>query len=125
VLCVLIDVKDHRLTVASAGHIPPLLLDGDHARFVEFEVNVPIGVSRSSPFREATLPVAPNSALIAFTDGLVERRGEPLDAGLARLRNAAIGQKLTLEQLLAKLAEDLASDYHHDDTALVGIQWQN
>jgi len=125
VLCVLIDVKDHRLTVASAGHIPPLLLDGDHARFVEFEVNVPIGVSRSSPFREATLPVAANSALIAFTDGLVERRGEPLDAGLARLRNAAIGQKLTLEQLLAKLAEDLASDYHHDDTALVGIQWQN
>jgi hypothetical protein len=55
----------------------------------------------------------------------VERRGEPLDAGLARLRGAAVGQRLTLEELLAKLADDLASEDHHDDTALVGVRWQS
>jgi len=63
--------------------------------------------------------------LLAFTDGLVERRGEVLDAGLARLRDAATGQHLALDDLLTQLAHDLASEDHTDDTAMVGIQWQN
>jgi serine phosphatase RsbU (regulator of sigma subunit) len=125
VLCALIEVDAHRLTVASAGHLPPLLLDDGHAHFVEFDVGAPIGVSSGSPFRQTTVPVPPNATLVAFTDGLVERRGEPLDAGLARLQGAAAGQQLTLEELLAKLADDLASEDHHDDTALVGLRWQS
>ena len=124
VLCALIEVDPHRLTVASAGHVPPLLLDHGHARFVEFDVGAPIGVAGGEPFQQRTVQVPPNATLVAFTDGLVERRGESLDAGLARLRNAAAAQPPTLEGLLAKLAGDLASEDHHDDTALVGIQWQ-
>jgi serine phosphatase RsbU (regulator of sigma subunit) len=63
--------------------------------------------------------------LVAFTDGLVERRGEVLDVGLERLRDLATRQQLPLDDLLVKLARELASDDHHDDTAIVGIQWQN
>lgn len=125
VLCVLIDVNAHRLTVASAGHMAPLLIDGGDDRFVEMERGVPIGVPRSDQYREATLSVQPHATLVAFTDGLVERRGEVLDAGLNRLRDAAAGQRLALGALLAKLVRDLASDDHHDDTAIVGIQWRN
>jgi serine phosphatase RsbU (regulator of sigma subunit) len=125
VLCALIDVDAHRLTLASAGHLAPLLIDGDDAQFVEFEVGVPIGVARDSQYHEATVSVPPNATLVAFTDGLVERRRELLDVGLARLRDAAIGQQLALEDLLAKLARDLASEDQHDDTAIVGIQWLN
>jgi serine phosphatase RsbU (regulator of sigma subunit) len=69
--------------------------------------------------------VPPNATLVAFTDGLVERRGEALDVGLARLRGIAIKQQLPLEDLLLKIASELASDDHHDDTAIVGIRWQN
>ncbi len=125
VLCALIDVDAHTLTVASAGHIPPLMLHGDNAQFVDFEVNVPIGVARNSQYRETTVSVPPNATLVAFTDGLVERRGEAIDAGLERLRDAAVGQQLALRDLLAKLAHDLPSQDHHDDTAIVGIQWQS
>jgi serine phosphatase RsbU (regulator of sigma subunit) len=125
VLCVMIDVDAHRLTVASAGHIAPLLLDGEEGRFVAFDADVPIGVRRDSQYREATVAVPANATLLAFTDGLVERRGEVLDAGLARLRDAATGQHLALDDLLTKLAHDLASEDHTDDTAMVGIQWQN
>jgi serine phosphatase RsbU (regulator of sigma subunit) len=124
-LCVLIDVGAHRLTVASAGHIPPLLIDGAGGQFVQFEVNVPIGVARKSPYLETTVPVRPNTTLIAFTDGLVERRGEVLDVGLARLRDAATDTALALEDLLLELAHGLASEGHHDDTAIVGIRWQS
>jgi serine phosphatase RsbU (regulator of sigma subunit) len=124
-LCALIDVRAHRLTLASAGHLPPLLVDGAQGRFVEFEANVPIGVGRNSPYQDVTVSVQPNTTLIAFTDGLVERRGEVIDVGLARLRDAATKEQLPLEGLLAKLAHDLTSDDHHDDTANVGIRWQS
>jgi serine phosphatase RsbU (regulator of sigma subunit) len=123
-LCVLIDVQARRLTVASAGHLAPLLLNGDDAQFLEFDVNVPIGVTRDEPYRETTVSVAPQATLIAFTDGLVERRGEILDTGLERLRDVAVGH-MALEDLLANLARDLTSEDHHDDTAIVGIRWQS
>jgi serine phosphatase RsbU (regulator of sigma subunit) len=125
VLCVLVEVDGHRMTVASAGHIAPLLLHGEDATFVDFDADVPIGVTRELQYRESTVTVPPNATLVAFTDGLVERRGEVLDVGLARLRNAATGQRPALDHLLAKLARDLASEDHNDDTAIVGIQWQN
>jgi serine phosphatase RsbU (regulator of sigma subunit) len=124
-LCMLIDIRARRLTVASAGHVAPLLLDGEDGRFVKFEVNVPIGVQRDSPYRESSVPVAPHSTLIAFTDGLVERRGEPLDAGLARLREAATERRAALDELLGRIARSLASHDHHDDTAIVGIRWRS
>jgi serine phosphatase RsbU (regulator of sigma subunit) len=125
VFCALIDVEDHRLTMASAGHMPPLLLSGEDGEFVDLQVGVPIGVGQNSHYQEATMSVPPNSTLVAFTDGLVERRGEVLDVGLARLRHLAMGHPIALEALLAKLARDLTSEDHHDDTALVGIQWQS
>jgi serine phosphatase RsbU (regulator of sigma subunit) len=124
-LCALVDVGAHRLTVASAGHIPPLVIDGDGGRFVELEANVPIGVARKSPYLETAVTVRPNATLIAFTDGLVERRGEVLDVGLARLRVAATNTVLALDDLLLELAYGLASEGHNDDTAIVGIRWQS
>ena len=124
-LCALIDVGAHRLTVASAGHLPPLVIDDDGVRFVQFDANVPIGVARKSPYLETAVSVGPNTTLIAFTDGLVERRGEVLDVGLARLRETATNAELPLEDLLLELAHGLASEGHHDDTAIVGIRWQS
>jgi serine phosphatase RsbU (regulator of sigma subunit) len=102
-----------------------LLIDRDVDQFVEIDVGAPVGVARDSEYHEATVSVRPSATLVAFTDGLVERRGELVDAGLARLREAAIGQQLALDDLLAKLARDLASKDHHDDTAIVGVRWQN
>ncbi len=125
VLCALIDVQAHTVTVASAGHMAPLVIDGDDGRYVEFEVDVPIGVEHESNYHETVVTVPSNATLVAFTDGLIERRGEVLDVGLERLRDAATGTDLSLEELLSGLARDLASAEHHDDTAIVGIQWQS
>src|SRR4029077_6140587 len=88
VLCALIDVDAHKVTVASAGHMAPLLLNGRGGEFVEVEVGVAIGIARRtrSDYQEVTTSVPQRATLVAFTDGLVERRGEILDVGLARLR---------------------------------------
>jgi serine phosphatase RsbU (regulator of sigma subunit) len=124
VLCALIDVEDRRLTVSSAGHLAPLLLSGEGAEYVGLQAEPPIGFPHSAPFRETAVTVPPRATLVAFTDGLVERRGEVLDEGLARLREMVVREHLTDDDLLAKLAKDLTSDDHRDDTALVSIQWQ-
>jgi serine phosphatase RsbU (regulator of sigma subunit) len=123
-LCALIDVDAHRLTLASAGHMAPLLIDGDEGHYLELDANVPIGVARDSDYQETTSSVPPNSTLVAFTDGLVERRGEVLDTGLARLRDAATGKRLALDDLVTMVTRDVASEEHQDDTAIVVIQWQ-
>jgi serine phosphatase RsbU (regulator of sigma subunit) len=125
VLCVLIDVKAHSLTVASAGHIAPLLVNGDQGHYVKFDVNVPIGVTRQVDYQETTVTVPPNATLVAFTDGLVERRTEILDTGLARLRDKATRKRLAPDDLVEMLTRDLASEEHNDDTAIVVIQWES
>ena len=125
VLCALIDIDGHRLTVSSAGHLAPLLLSNGSGEYVSLQAEPPIGFPHSTPFREATVTVPPRATLVAFTDGLVERRGEVLDVGLARLREMATREHLADDDLLAKLARDLTSDDHRDDTALVSIQWQS
>jgi serine phosphatase RsbU (regulator of sigma subunit) len=125
VLCVLVDASGHSMSVSSAGHLPPLLLDGDGGRFLEFEPDIAIGVTRDWKYRETTVTAPARASLIAFTDGLVERRGEMLDVGLERLRAAATREQQGLEQLVQRLAHELSSDEHHDDTAIVGIRWQS
>jgi serine phosphatase RsbU (regulator of sigma subunit) len=72
-----------------------------------------------------TTTVGAGATLIAFTDGLVERRGEALDTGLERLRSAAsAGRTQPLDSLVGGLARDLTADGHHDDTAIVAIRWE-
>jgi serine phosphatase RsbU (regulator of sigma subunit) len=122
-LCASIDVSAHRVTIASAGHFAPLLIDSGESRFVELDTNVPIGVARRTEYVETTFSVPPKSTLVAFTDGLIERRGEAVDVGLERLRAAATGRRLAADALVETVTEGLASEDHRDDTAIVVIQW--
>jgi serine phosphatase RsbU (regulator of sigma subunit) len=123
VLCALLERGAHRVSVASAGHLPPLVLENGVGRFLEFEVGPPIGVVRRASYGETATQVGPRATFLAYTDGLVERRGEVLDIGLERLRDAALREKLPIEELLTRLTEELSSK--QDDTAIVGVEWQS
>jgi serine phosphatase RsbU (regulator of sigma subunit) len=125
VFCALFDIEEHRICAASAGHLPPLVLQEGRAEYLACEAGAPIGAPRLKPFQEVSIDVAPNARLIAFTDGLVERRAEVLDVGLARLRDFALVGTLPLEDFLVSLETELTSEDHHDDTAIVGVQWLN
>ena len=123
ILCALVDVEAHRLTVTSAGHLPPLLISDGDGTFVESEVGVPIGVRSGARYTSTSIVTPPGATLIAFTDGLVERRGESIDAGLARLRRAASGNHVSLDELVGRLIEDLRLDGGEDDTAIAALRW--
>jgi serine phosphatase RsbU (regulator of sigma subunit) len=123
VLCAAVDVEHRTVTIASAGHIAPLLIEGERSRFAEIRVGVPIGVAGGARYEEVVITVEPGATLLAFTDGLVERRGEVLDVGLERLEAAATSTPLALDDLVEMLATKLASDGHHDDTAILAVRW--
>jgi serine phosphatase RsbU (regulator of sigma subunit) len=124
VLCGTIDVATHRVTIASAGHLPPLLVTEGGAEFVGIATGVPVGVVRASPYESVSVTVPANSTLVVYTDGLVERRGESLDVGLERLRAAAVRSDGSLEAMLTGLVEDLAQTGSDDDTAVLGLRWR-
>jgi serine phosphatase RsbU (regulator of sigma subunit) len=123
VLCGSLDIERHLLTVASAGHFPPLVIDGGTARYVDLEVGPPIGVLPPAAPPEVTITVPAGAAVVAFTDGLVERRGEHLDLGLSRLAEAAASHRGSMDELLGQLMVDLAPAGSDDDIAILGVQW--
>jgi serine phosphatase RsbU (regulator of sigma subunit) len=124
VLCGSIDVERHLLTLASAGHFAPLVIDQGTARYVDLDVGPPIGVALRPEPTEVTITVPPRATVVAFTDGLVERRGEHLDVGLGRLAEAAASHQGPIDELLGRLLVDLAPAGSDDDIAILGVQWQ-
>ena len=123
VLCAMVDTEQRRLTVTSAGHLPPLLISDGAGQFVDTEVGLPIGVEASASYRSTTMTVPSSATVVAFTDGLVERRGESLDEGLERLRETATRHHVGLPELLETLVTELVNGRSEDDIAIVGVRW--
>ncbi|HWF50661.1 MAG TPA: PP2C family protein-serine/threonine phosphatase, partial [Solirubrobacteraceae bacterium] len=84
VLYAVIDTARGILAWANAGHPPPLLHSrSGPGRYLEGGDGL-IGID-DIDYGDLREPVAAGDTLIFYTDGLVERRGESLDAGLERL----------------------------------------
>jgi serine phosphatase RsbU (regulator of sigma subunit)/type II secretory pathway pseudopilin PulG len=123
IVCATIDVRTNTLRIANAGHPSPLLVDGDTVTTVEAPVGVPIGVANDASYGTFDMAVREGSTLLAFTDGLFERRAESVDDGLERLRRSALASGGTLRELLAGIVELQRSPDGHDDTAILGVRW--
>ena len=75
-----------RLHLASAGHPPPLLRTADgEVRLLDGVTGLLVGVDGSVPRRSTSIDLLPDTTLLAYTDGLIERPGTDLDEGIAEL----------------------------------------
>jgi serine phosphatase RsbU (regulator of sigma subunit) len=121
-----LDATAGRLRLVSAGHFGPLLLSDAGIQLIDCPVAPPVGVELTGPApAAATVDVAGPATLLAFTDGLVERRGEVIDAGLERLRAAAgTAAARPLDEMLDQLLGALIGDGRRDDTVLLGLRWK-
>ncbi len=89
VLCAMISPSLEEARISSAGHLPPLLAcPGEAAELADVPPDVLIGAASRKPRRAATVSLPPGALLCLYTDGLVERRGRPIDEGITRLRGA-------------------------------------
>ena len=94
--------------------------DGE-ARYLSVPLGLPLGL-HGQPRQAVTVNFDPGSTLIAFTDGLVERRGEHLDHGLTRLARAASAPASPLTLLDDILAATATAD-HEDDIAVIAVSF--
>ncbi len=123
VLCGLAEVTARRVTLASAGHLPPLVAGGTEAGYPAVEPAAPIGLPQRAEPEPAIVTVPPRGLLIAYTDGLIERRGEVLDIGMKRLADAAAREAPSLDDLVDSVITELTGDAPADDVALIGLRW--
>jgi anti-sigma regulatory factor (Ser/Thr protein kinase) len=123
VLYLVLDRETGEVWFASAGHPPPLVVGPDGARFLEGGRAVPIGAVDPGVFREATAVLPKDASLLLYTDGLVERRDEPLEQRLEALAEAADRAEGGLEGLCdAVLAGVIGQHMPSDDVALLSVR---
>ncbi|WP_327068031.1 SpoIIE family protein phosphatase [Kitasatospora sp. NBC_01302] len=105
--------------LASAGHVPPVLVHPDGTgELLEIPAGAPIGVG-GVPFVAKKIDVLDGSMLVMCTDGLVEVRGGDIGAGLAALCGNLIDPKRTPDEACDTVLERLHSDDRKDDVALL------
>ncbi|MFI8792890.1 PP2C family protein-serine/threonine phosphatase [Streptomyces sp. NPDC055105] len=118
-----IDCSNHIIAYSSAGHPPPALLHPDGAiDFLDQATDPPLGARPDHRARpQAEIAFTEGSTLVLYTDGLIERRREDIDAGLARLADSlARHQGADPETLADALLTDLIPPAGAtDDTAVV------
>jgi PAS domain S-box-containing protein len=114
-----------QLTLACAGHPPPLLLAPGADPLLLWEgrsppIDAPFALQ---PRPEATRTLPAGSTLALYTDGLVERRGESIDAGVERLCDTVARHRdLGLPDLTRAVVEALSQPPRSDDVCLLALR---
>ncbi|MFI9759010.1 PP2C family protein-serine/threonine phosphatase [Streptomyces sp. NPDC051963] len=117
---------DHSITYSCAGHPPPALLHPEGTvTFLDRATDPPLGARpEHAPRLQARVPFTEGGTLVLYTDGLIERRTEDIDVGLARLADSLTRHRRAGPEALADalLADLLPPTGNSDDTALVVIR---
>jgi serine phosphatase RsbU (regulator of sigma subunit) len=113
-------MSERTLTVASAGHPPPLLAPlAEEPVFVDVQPGPPIG-SVVSTYAETVVHVPQAATVVLYTDGLVENREESLTDGLERLRQVVREVSLPPDQVCDHVLKELGRESGGaDDVALL------
>ncbi len=124
VLCAVFEPGLDRVRLCSAGHYPPVIASpGRAGELAEIPPGLLIGASRGARRQAATLEVAPESVFFFYTDGLIERRGQLIDEGLARLCQLVTAgpPEAVVATVMAGLVGSVAA---RDDIAVLMIRCQ-
>ncbi len=126
-VCITINPYSGALSYASAGHPPALLRDDASGAVVRLDgaQAPPLGFASADNVREARIALPASPTILAYTDGVIERRDQPIDRGIERLEAAfgAASRDLSAGELadamIREVAEVTAAD---DDIALLVIR---
>ncbi|MGW2257264.1 SpoIIE family protein phosphatase [Streptomyces sp. NPDC004749] len=125
------DPVSHRITIANAGHPPPILLHlGGRAEVLRVPPGAPIGVG-GVDFEAVELDAPSGATLLLYTDGLVESRLRDVWTGIEQLRERlAATAQLTgpdhappLEALCDDVLDVLGPGDRDDDIALLAARF--
>ncbi|MEW1689975.1 SpoIIE family protein phosphatase [Streptomyces sp. NPDC091265] len=113
------DPNEGRLVYSSAGHLPILVRDEDGTvHRAEGPTGPPLGTG-GWIHTSGTIALPPGSTAVLYTDGLVERRSEDIDEGVASLERALSGAKGSPQVVCDRLMRSLNITAEHDDDVAV------
>jgi serine phosphatase RsbU (regulator of sigma subunit) len=123
VLVAVVDQTDNTCTLASAGHPLPLVVSDGHCDQLDVPVCPPLGL-HLTPFTEHRVSLPPGAIVVAFTDGLIERRNESIEARIDHFRNLLASQPTTSAEAAVVLSLGMLGDTgdHEDDVAIIAIR---
>ncbi|MFI0966264.1 PP2C family protein-serine/threonine phosphatase [Streptomyces sp. NPDC021080] len=122
--CLLVRVDPARGTavIAGAGHLPPVVFAGDGSgELLPLPVGPPLGTGVGG-YQQVVRALSPDDTLVMFTDGLVERRGEDIDASLARLAALRLPPGAGVDDLLDEVLVALDARHAEDDVAVLAAR---
>ena len=120
--CAVLSPDTGEVVYSSAGHPPPILVHSDQSRdLLDGAQATPLGVACDRPRPEAHATIPPRATLLLYTDGLVERRREAIDEGIARAADVMEDNgATTLDDMAKMIMSGLAPhDGYQDDVALL------
>jgi anti-sigma regulatory factor (Ser/Thr protein kinase)/GAF domain-containing protein len=108
--------------IASAGHLPPVVVSRAGGRVVDVTPSAPLGAFSYGRVREHQLTLAPGETLVFYTDGLVERPGTPLTESIDELL-AVLKGATSVDELCRRAVDRMVpAERLRDDVAIVAIQ---
>ncbi|MFJ8361997.1 SpoIIE family protein phosphatase [Streptomyces sp. NPDC093984] len=119
------DRRTRTLRYSRAGHPPPLMIHADgSSRYLEGALAPPLGPVPYTDYPQAETTVPTGTTLVFYTDGLIERRGQSLDVGLAQLLQTARSTAgLDAEGICSLLLHQQPDTEMPDDRALLAVQF--
>lgn len=120
-LCAVYDHADRTYRLASAGHLPPLMIDAaGRAAFLDVPPGAPLGTG-VIPYDQVTAQMPEGSRIVMYTDGLIKNRHEDIDIPLERLRAAIEGPRTPLPDSseAAWAGTDSCGDGRFDDAVML------
>lgn len=124
-VCLFVDPDDGTVEYSSAGHPPALVCSSEgEVRWLDDALAGPLGVFPVDQRPSATGSIEPGSVLVAYSDGLVERRGEPISVGIRRLADTVVRHRDRAARELCDLtiAALAGPEGLEDDTVLVSLR---
>jgi phosphoserine phosphatase RsbU/P len=117
-----LDPEKRTLTLASAGHLQPLLIHGDEARFLQTDAGLPLGLALGE-YSEAEIQLKPGCRVVFYSDGITEATNpDEEEYGEVRLKEHLLQPGTCGETLLADVRSFVNGFGLHDDATVISVE---
>ena len=129
-LCGVLDTRDGTLSLASAGHEPPVLCSGARACLLELETGPAVGLDEEATYPVERIVLQPGDTLLIYTDGITEA-ADPQQAmfGTRRMLDSLVAPPLPgsaaayTSRLLADVDRFAGGASQADDITVLALNW--
>jgi phosphoserine phosphatase RsbU/P len=117
-----LDPEKRTLTLASAGHLQPLLIHGEEARFLQTEAGLPLGLALGE-YSEAEIQLRPGCRVLFYSDGITEATNpDEEEYGELRLKEHLLQPGTSGESLLADVRSFVNGFGLRDDATVITVK---